>query len=95
MKLKLKHPLTFGAKTVEELNFRDWTTAADYLSFDVKGGVAQNIALVASLTGTDEALVKQLRGADYRAATKIADALLASDIEAGGEGDAEKKPSAS
>lgn len=75
-KLKLKHPLTFGKTTVEELTFRDYATAGDYLSFDVRGGVAQNIALIASLTGTDEALVKQLRAQDYLAATKMADKLI-------------------
>jgi hypothetical protein len=95
MKLKLRHPIPLGSKPIEELTFRDYTVAADYLSFDVRGGVAQNIALIASLTGTDEALIRQLRGPDYRAATAIADGMLAKDGEAAGEGDAEKKPSAS
>lgn len=79
MKLPLKHPLTFGKTTVESLAFRDYTTAADYLSFDKRGGVAQRIALIASLSGTDEALILQLRGKDYRAAEAIADALLMAD----------------
>lgn len=87
-KLTLKHPLEFGKTTVSELTFRDHTTAGDYLSFDQRGGVAQRIALIASLTGTDEALIKQLHGADYRAAEKIADSMIEAD-EAGGE--AEKK----
>jgi len=78
-KLTLKHPLTLGKTTVEALNFRDYTTAADYLSFDKRGGVAQRIALIASLTGTDETLIMQLRGADYRAAEKIADEMLLAD----------------
>jgi hypothetical protein len=90
-KLKLKHPLTVGNKTIEELSFRDYTTAADYLSFDVRGGVAQNIALIASLTGTVEELVKRLRGEDYKAACKIVDKLLADD-DLGEKEDAEKKP---
>ncbi|MDR0673342.1 MAG: phage tail assembly protein [Zoogloeaceae bacterium] len=96
MKLTLKHPLTLGKTTVEALTFRDYTTAADYLAFDVKGGVAQNIALIANLTGTDEALIKQLRGADYLAAQRIADRLLLTDSEAVAEGETtEKKPAAS
>lgn len=92
-KLTLKYPLTFGKTTVDSLTFRDYTTAADYLSFDQRGGVAQRIALIASLTGTDESLVKQLRGKDYRAAEKIADELIQSDeAEEGKEGkDADQK----
>jgi len=77
-KLPLKHPLTFGKKTIAELKFRDHTTAADYLSFDKRGGVAQRIALIASLTGTDEALIEQLHGPDYRAAEAM---LIADDAE--------------
>jgi len=77
--MHLKHPLTVGKKTISELKFRDYTTAADYLSFDKKGGVAQRIALIASLTGTDEALIEQLRGPDYRAAERIAEAMLLAD----------------
>lgn len=79
MKLELKHPLTFGKSTVAALTFREYTTAGDYLSFDQRGGVAQRIALIASLTGTDESLIKQLRGPDYRAAEKIADKLINDD----------------
>ncbi len=87
-KLPLKHPLTFGKKTVDFLTFRDYTTAADYLSFDQRGGVAQRIALIASLTGTSEELVKQLRGPDYRAAEKLADELIQADeAEEGVEGE--------
>lgn len=91
--LTLKHPLIFGKKTVDSLTFRDYTTAGDYLAFDQRGGVAQRIALIANLTGTDESLIKQLRGADYRAAEKIADEMIQAD-EAGedqGEDAAEKK----
>jgi len=93
-KLKLKYPLSFGEKTVEELTFRDYTTAGDYLNFDVRGGVAQNIALIASLSGTDEVLVKQLRGPDYLAATKMADKMIADDAKEDKEG-VEKKSSES
>lgn len=93
-KLPLKHPLTFGKTTVSALTFRDHTTAGDYLAFDNKGGVAQQIALIASLTGTDESMIKQLHGADYRAASKMADDLMQADSE-GGEDAAEKKPSES
>ncbi|BCB28434.1 hypothetical protein SKTS_33200 [Sulfurimicrobium lacus] len=89
-KLTLKHPLTFGKMTVDSLTFRDYTTAGDYLAFDQRGGVAQRIALIASLTGSDESLIKQLRGPDYRAAEKIADDMINGD-EAGDEEAAEKK----
>lgn len=79
-KLILKHPLKLGEKTtITELNFRDYTTAADYLSFDKRGGVAQRIALIASLTGSDESIIMQLRGADYRRAEAIADKMMAED----------------
>jgi hypothetical protein len=92
-KLTLKHPLTFGKTTVSSLNFRDYTTAGDYLSFDQRGGVAQRIALIASLTGTDESMIKQLHGVDYRAAEKIADDLIKADEDEDekGEVDPEKK----
>ncbi len=83
-KLPLKHPLTFGKKTIDSLTFRDHTTAGDYLAFDQRGGVAQRIALIANLTGTDESLIKQLRGVDYRAAEKLAGELIQAD-EAGDE----------
>lgn len=99
MKLPLKHPLVFGKTTIDALNFRDYTTAADYLAFDARGGVAQTIALIASLSGADEALVRQLRGPDYRAAQKICDALIEADekaaVGAAGEDSAEKKSSES
>ena len=84
MKLQLKHPLTFGKKIIDSLTFRDHTTAGDYLAFDQRSGVAQRIALIANLTGTDEGLIKQLHGPDYRAAEKIADDLIQAD-EAGDE----------
>lgn len=91
-KLTLKHPLTFGNKTVDTLTFRDYTTAGDYLAFDQRGGVAQRIALIASLTGTDESLIRQLRGPDYRAAESIADEMIQADE---GEEAAQKKSCAS
>ncbi len=78
-KMKLNHPLAFGKKTVEELTFRDHSTAADYLSYDQRGGVAQRISLIASLTGTDESLVQQLRGSDYRRAEQMAENIMAAD----------------
>ena len=95
MKHRLKYPLTLGNKTVEELTFRDYTTAADYLAFDVRGGVAQNIALIANITGTDEVLIKQLRGPDYKAACRIVDTLLANDDALEGSDSPEKKSSES
>lgn len=75
-KLTLKHPLTFGKKTVDSLNFRDYATAEDLLAFDETGPNRQTIALIASLTGTDEALVKQLHVTDYRAADAMASVLI-------------------
>jgi len=96
--LILKHPLTFSKKTIDKLKFRNYTTAGDYLSFDKVGGVAQRIALIASLTGTDESLIEQLHGPDYLAAERMADALLAADNavddeNADSEDAAEKKSS--
>ena len=90
-KLPLKHPLTFGKKTIDSLTFRDHTTAGDYLAFDQRGGVAQRIALIASLTGTDESLIRQLRGPDSRAAEKIADELIQADEAEEGEEAIQKK----
>jgi hypothetical protein len=94
-KLTLTKPLTFGNKTIEALTFRDYTLAEDYLAFDTRGGVAQNIALIASLTGQDEAVIRKLSGRDYKAAYRIADKLLAADDEAFGDVATEKKPSES
>ncbi len=87
----LKHPLTFGKKTIDSLTFRDHTTAGDYLAFDQRGGVAQRIALIASLTGTDESVIRQLRGPDYRAAEKMADELIQADEAEEGEDAVQKK----
>ncbi|MCQ8116099.1 phage tail assembly protein [Methylomonas rosea] len=92
--MRLINPLNIGKTHITELKFRAYTTAADYLSFDKRGGVAQRIALIASLTGTDEALIEQLRGPDYVRAEKIASDMLAADEEAAGD-DAEKKLSES
>lgn len=78
-KLKLKHPLKFGEKTVTELTFRDHPIASDYLSFDQRGGVAQRISLIASLTGTDEVMIGRLSGSDYRRAEAMADKMMAED----------------
>jgi hypothetical protein len=97
LKLTLLTPLTLGKKQITDLTFRDYTTAEDYLCFDQRGGVAQRIALIASLTGTDEALIKQMRGPDYVRAEKIASDMLDKDaMEADGSAEAaEKKSSAS
>ncbi|AJF00050.1 phage tail assembly protein [Pandoraea apista] len=85
-KLTLKHPLVVGKTTIAHLTFREYTTAEDYLAFDKRGGVAQRIALIASMTGTDEELVKRLRGPDYRRAEKMADGLMAADEDEAGDG---------
>lgn len=79
MKLPLKYPLTIGTITVTELTLRDHTIAEDYLAFDQRGGVAQRIALIASIAGTDEALIKKLRGVDYQRAERVIDRLLRDD----------------
>jgi hypothetical protein len=91
MKLTLKTPLSVGKTTVGELTFRDYTIAEDYLAFDTKGGVAQNIALIAALSGTDETLIRRLRGPDYRAATRLVDKIM-QDEDVMQEGDTVKKP---
>lgn len=95
--LNLKHPLTIGKTTIDKLTFRDFTTGADYLSFDKRGPVSQRHALIASLTGTSEELIGQLHGVDYRAAEAKADALIEADEKEflSGEADPEKKSSAS
>ena len=79
MKLTLTHPIPVGKTTVTSLTFRDFTTAGDYLAFDRTGGVAQTIALIANLTGTDEEVIKHLRGGDYKRAKMHADKLLDED----------------
>lgn len=78
--LTLKHPLKISEKTtITQLKFRDYTQASDYLSFDKRGGVAQRIALIASLTGNDESVIERLRGVDYRRAEAIADKMMTAD----------------
>ncbi|MGB7650868.1 MAG: phage tail assembly protein [Gallionella sp.] len=76
MKLVLNHPLQVGKTTLSELNFRDYATAEDFLSFDERGAQLQTITLIANLTGTDIEVIKRLRANDYRAADKIACDLL-------------------
>ena len=87
----LKFPIKLEKTTISTLEFRDYTTAEDYLAFDRKGGVAQNHALIASMTGVDEALVRKLRGADYIVCAKICDRLIAEDEALAAEGEPEKK----
>lgn len=80
MEIILKHPLQLGEKTkLEKLTLRDYTTAADYLSFDRRGGVAQRIALIASLSGQDESVIERLRGSDYRRAEQVSEKLMTQD----------------
>lgn len=83
----LKHPLEVGKLTISELKFREHTTAADYLAFDKRGGVAQNIALIASMSGTEEEVVQRLHGADYLACVAIVEAAMAADQVAPGHED--------
>ena len=75
-KLKLKYPIQLEKSSIEELNFRDYATAADLLAFDERGANKQTIMLIANLTGTDEELIKKLHVDDYRAADKIASVLI-------------------
>ena len=82
-KVLLKHPLRLGDSTLDVLTLRDHVIAADYLAFDQRGGVAQRMALIASVAGTDEAVVRRLHGADYVALERRVDALLqAAEVEA-------------
>ena len=74
--LKLKHPLTLGKTEITELKFRDYATAEDMLAFDERGPNRQTIALIASLSGTDESLIKKLHVADYRAADTMASEMI-------------------
>lgn len=90
MKLVLKHPIVVSDKvTISELNFRDHTIAADYLAFDVRGGVAQRIALIANIAGTEEAVVKRMNGIDYRRAEVIVDKLMTDDEAQSADSDAD------
>lgn len=101
MKITLLHPIPMGNTKISSLTFREYTTAGDYLAFDRSGGVSQTIALIANLTGTDEEVIKNLRGSDYKRAKARADELLdkdekdASDTPAEGEDAGTKKLPAS
>lgn len=75
--LPLKHPIQIGKTTIDKLTFREHATAEDLLAFDERGPNRQTIALIASLTGTDEELVKKLHVIDYRAADAMASKLIA------------------
>ncbi|WP_445372737.1 hypothetical protein ACH518_09655 [Methylomonas sp. HW2-6] len=90
MNLKLTNPLKIGKTEIASLEFRDYTTAEDYLSFDQRGGVAQRIALIASLTGTDVALIRQLRGPDYIRAEQMVSDMLEADATAASEANANR-----
>lgn len=82
-RVPLKHPLQLGTSTLDALTLRDHVIAADYLAFDQRGGVAQRMALIASVAGTDEAVVRKLHGADYVALERLVDALMqAAEVEA-------------
>lgn len=88
--MKLIAHIIIGKTQITELNFRDYTTAEDYLSFDQRGGVAQRIALIASMTGTDEALIRQLRGPDYIRAEQLVSDMLEADATAASEANADR-----
>ena len=75
----LESPVVFGKSTIESLTFRN-TAAKDYLVFDEVGGAeAQNIAMIANLTGYDDAVIKKLSGRDYVAAVRVVSSLFAAD----------------
>lgn len=76
-KLPLTHPINLGKSTISELKFRDYATAEDLLAFDEPGPTRQTVFLIASLTGTDEALIRRLHVADFRKADAIASAMIA------------------
>jgi hypothetical protein len=80
----LKHPIKLGEKsTLDSLTLREHVIAEDYLAFDQRGGVAQRMALIASVCGTDEAVVRKLHGADYVSLEYKVDALMqAAEVEA-------------
>lgn len=80
--LTLKKPIKLSeTKEITELKFRDYATAGDMLAFDERGPNRQTIALIANLTGNDEEIIKRLSAADFRAADKIASALLADEAD--------------
>lgn len=78
--LTLKKPIQLEKTEIRELKFRDFATAEDLLAFDQRGQNAQTIALIANLTGTDEAVIKRLHVADFRAADAIAVELLSEEL---------------
>lgn len=79
--LNLKYPLTIGKLTIDKLTFRDYATAEDLISFDERGANRQTIALIASLTGQDEEIIKKLHVSDYRAADAMASVLIKPEAE--------------
>ena len=84
MEFKLLHPIDLSSETqITKLKMRDYAVAGDYMAFDKSGGVAQRIALIASMAGTDEELIKKLHGADYvRAEAYVSKLLDAAETEA-------------
>lgn len=82
MRVPLKYPLQLTKSTLDGLTLRDHVIAADYLAFDQRGGVAQRIALIASVAGTDEAVVQKLHGVDYLTLERRVDELMnAAEVE--------------
>ena len=79
--LPLKHPINIGKTTIDRLTFRDHAIAEDLLAFDERGPNKQTITLIASLTGTDEVLIKQLHVDDYRAADALASKLISPEAD--------------
>lgn len=76
-KLTLSHPIQLEKSKITDLHFREYATAEDLLAFDEPGQTRQTIFLIASLTGTDEALIRRLHVNDFRKADAIASRLIA------------------
>lgn len=74
--LTLKFPIPIGEKKLEKLTFRDYATAEDLLAFDAVGPNLQTIRLIASLAGTDEAVIRRMHVDDFRSADAIVSDLL-------------------
>ncbi|GEM_PF-5674756 len=78
--LNLKKPIKLEKTEISKLTFKDHATAEDLISFDLRGMHAQTIALIASLTGTDEAIIKKLHVSDYYAADEIAMKMIKNEL---------------
>lgn len=82
----LIHPIVLSEnKAITEVKVKDYPTAEDYLAFDNPGRNAQLIALVASMTNTDESIVKKMHGEDFKALSLICDKMAYPEFYAAAE----------